>query len=200
MRVNSMKKLLTRPSFLLLASSTLLLGVSVPTNTAQASPIKEHAKSSCYETYWTYGGWGYSSTGKVNINYTYTKKGKYDYSYRQEAAGRQWSSHFSFFNIKKVTSKPNLTVVSDNYGDTGWVGKAYYTRSPKEILINEWYHANKSYYGFTEYERTAIHELGHTHGLNHTSCKYEIMSNNEDRDISQTHLGNGDVSGIRDIY
>lgn len=195
-----MKKMLIRSTFLLLISLILILGFTSPVIKSKAAPIKDHPRSSCYDKYLLYGGWKYTSSGNVNINYTYTKKGKYDYDYRQEVAGRQWSNHFGFFKIKKVTSSPNLKVVSDNYGDTGWVGKAYYTRSPKDILLNEWYHANRSNYGYTEYERTAIHELGHTHGLDHVSCKNEIMSNHADRNISQTHLGNGDVSGIRDIY
>lgn len=183
--------------FLLVASLLLIFGVVSP---AQASPTSDHPYSSCYDKYLFYGGWGYDSSGNVNINYTYTQNGSYYYGYRFQLADNEWSEHFSFFNIKEVSSNPNLTVFSDNYGDTGWVGKAYYTRSPKDIFLNEWYHQNYSWYGYTEYERTAIHELGHTHGLDHTSCLNEIMSNNPDRNISQTWLGDGDVSGIRDIY
>jgi predicted Zn-dependent protease len=181
----------------LLLSLLLVLGV---VNPVQASPTDDHPYSSCYGTYLFYGGWDRTMTGDVNINYTYTQNGEYYYGYRFLLADEEWSEHFSFFNIKEVTSSPNLKVISDNYGDTGWVGRAYYTRSPKEILLNEWYHKNYSNYGYTEYERTSIHELGHTHGLDHTSCKNEIMSNSDDKNISQIWLGDGDVSGIRDIY
>lgn len=195
-----MRKVIKKPVFLLVTSLTFAMSFTTSNLKTQASPIGDHPTSSCYEKYLTYGGWNYSSTGKININYTYTQYGQFNYDYRQQQAGLEWSSHFGFFNIKKVTSSPNLKVFSGDYGTTGWVGKAYYTRSPKEIYLNEWYHANNSNYGFTQFERVAIHELGHTHGLNHTSCKNEIMSNHEDRNLSQIHLGNGDVSGIRDIY
>ena len=167
---------------------------------AHTGSHENHPSSDGYKKYWFYDGWGLNSSLKVNINYTYTQKGDYWYGYRFQLADSQWSDHFNFFNINKVSSNPNLEVVSDNYGDTGWVGRAYYTRSPKDILLNEWYHKNRSNYSYVEYERTSTHELGHTHGLNHTSYKTEIMSNAEGRDISQTHLGDGDVSGIRDIY
>lgn len=59
----------------------------------------------------------------------------------------------------------------------------------------------KDYYFLNHKGRAivAIHELGHTHGLDHTSCVDEIMSNNEDRDIYQVNLGDGDIAGIKDI-
>ena len=129
------------------------------------------------------------------------KNGTYDYSNQISNGINEWTSHFSFMKFSKVTSGNNLLILSTNFGNTGWVGYAHNSGSPKQININEWYHINQSSdYGYLQYERVAIHEIGHTFGLGHTSCKSEIMSNSDDRNISQVDLGNGDVSGIRDYY
>jgi predicted Zn-dependent protease len=187
----------SKVKIMLLASFVMIFGAAIPT---QAVDPDYHPYSSCYDTYWNYGGWGYNNYGDVNINYTYTQNGDYYYGYRFLLGEQEWEEHFSFFNINEVSSNPNLTVFSDNYGDVSWVGKAYYTRSPKDILLNEWWHKTYSHYDYHEYTRVSIHELGHTHGLAHTSCKNEVMSNHKEKNIEQDWLGDGDVSGIRDIY
>lgn len=156
----------------------------------------------CYDLINFYSGWPRDSRGNIHINYTYDQNGEYYYGYRILKGGDEWSSHFSFFNFNEVSSdtERNTAIFSSNYGDTGWVGVAYYRNDPKEILLNEWYHKNYSNYDFVAYERVAIHEYGHLHGLDHTDCTTEIMSNNPDRDIKQVDLGDGDVSGINDKY
>lgn len=159
-----------------------------------------NAKAACYDLYNLYDGWSYGSNYKLNINYTYAKNGSYDYSYRVSLAEQEWESEFGLFNMNKVTSGGNMRIVSYNYGDTGWVGTAYYRESPRRILINEWYHINRSSYDFTAYQRTIIHEMGHTHGIDHTSCVNEIMSNSSSKNIYQTNLGDGDRAAIKDKY
>lgn len=159
------------------------------------------ANAACYDLYNFYDGWTYSDTNyKVNINYTYEQNGSYYYGYRISLAEQEWESEFGLFNMNKVSTGGNMRIVSYNYGDTGWVGYAYYRESPRRILINEWYQINKSYYDYTAYTRTIIHEMGHTHGLDHTSCVNEVMSNNDNKDIYQTNLGDGDRAGIKDKY
>lgn len=175
-----------------LLSIVIFLSLFSVTNNAQAN--------SCYDLLNWYDGWSYGSNYKVNINYTYKQDGSYFYDYRIALAEDEWESEFGLFNMKKVSSGGNLSIISDDYGDIGWVGMAYYKESPKRILINEWYHSNYDHYDWTAYERVVIHEMGHTHGLDHTSCVNEIMSNNANRDIYQTNLGDGDRAGIRDKY
>jgi hypothetical protein len=158
------------------------------------------AKAACYDLINFYSGWGYGSNYKVNINYTYQQNGSYYYGYRILLAEGEWESEFGLFNMNEVSSGGNMKLISDTYGDTGWVGRAYYLENPKRILINEWYQANRSYYDYTAYTRTIIHEMGHTHGLDHTSCVNEVMSNSADKNIYQTNLGDGDRAGIKDKY
>lgn len=159
-----------------------------------------HTYSSCYSLISFYSGWPRDNLGRVYINYTYTQRGEIFYGYRIQLAGDEWSDHFSFFNFNNVSSGENAKWISDDYGDTGWVGKAYFRNDPKELYLNEWYHWNYSNYDYIAYQRTAIHEYGHTHGLDHTSCVSEIMSNNANRDIKQTDIGDGDWSGIQNKY
>ncbi|MDX8367302.1 matrixin family metalloprotease [Cytobacillus sp. IB215665] len=193
-RINSKVRLL------FLSAMTILMLFGIVIGSTNAAPTDEHPSSNCYKKISRYSGWEYDNNQQININFTYTQNGSYDYSYRIDLAGEEWNEHFSFFNFNEVSRGNNLAIESDDYGDTGWVGAAYYARSPKDIYLNEYYHKNYSWYGFVEYERTAIHEYGHTHGLSHTSCTTEIMSNNSNRDISQVDLGDGDISGIRSIY
>lgn len=69
------------------------------------------------------------------------------------------------------------------------------------ITSDSWYNLGRNtHYNYTAYKRTAIHEFGHLHGLDHVDCPDEIMSNNSSRDIYQVTLGDGDKAGIVDIY
>lgn len=161
--------------------------------------ISEHA--SHYSKIFFYGGWARDSND-VNISYSYTQSGTKNYLYEISSGTQVWSSSFSFFKFKKVSANTteNCKITSSDYGDNGWVGLATYYVNPKTIKLNEWYHINYSHYNYTAYKRTAIHEFGHLHGLDHVDCPDEIMSNNSSRDIYQVTLGDGDKAGIVDIY
>lgn len=155
--------------------------------------------STHYDKYLFYGGWGYTN-GDVVINYNLNTLGTKSYGYRLNLAIDEWESSLAAFEFSENELNHNCSITSDNYLDSGWVGLAYYSRNPKEIFINEWYHINRSNYNYTAYERVIIHEFGHLHGLDHVDCTEEIMSNNANRDIYQTDLGDGDIGGIKDIY
>lgn len=143
-------------------------------------------------------GYSYDSGGRLEVNWKYTQNGTKNYSYRIGQAASTWDSHIGFFD--EVSSGENTTIESDDWGDVGYVGRAYYTRSPLEFRLNEWYHINYSNYGYTEYQRTSLHEWGHLLGLAHVSNYDEVMNNATGKNISQTWLGDGDKAGINNKY
>ncbi|MDG5788064.1 hypothetical protein QA612_11235 [Evansella sp. AB-P1] len=122
-----------------------LIGEIFSTTTIKAHDDAYISNSNCYSTYFFYGGWNPDSNGNVNINYAYDQRGQYGYSNRILLGGNVWRDSFSFFNFSWVSPhNANAMWVSDDYGDVGWVGRAYYTSHPKELYLNEWYHKNWS--------------------------------------------------------
>lgn len=88
---------------------------------------------------------GNSQLSKNQFVFTVAEKnGTYDYSNQISNGINEWTSHFSFMKFSKVTSGNNLLILSTNFGDTGWVGYAHNSGSPKQININEWYHINNN--------------------------------------------------------
>lgn len=187
-------KLTTRLSLL-----TLIAAISLSASTGLAASHRTH-----YDKFFFYDKWPRANNGTVYIDYHYSANGNYDYSDEIKDASDSWENiDYSPFVISKTSkkSRANLIVTSDDFGDTGWLGKAYYNRDPKEIRLNEWYHANSPVDGhrfrYSCYENTMLHEFGHTHGLDHYDCPDEVMN------TFHTHVftpNDGDVQGIKDIY
>nr|WP_255550517.1 MULTISPECIES: matrixin family metalloprotease [unclassified Sporosarcina] len=163
------------------------------------------AASSCYKKVILYGGWKRIDVApyNVNIKYIYSQRGAYNYSTRISNAARTWQNAFpNIFKFSQVSSGNNLLISSDDYGNVPWVGLTDKNSNPKKIQLNDWHYDNTVWFDHTVYENVALHELGHTHGLDHpsASCVNEVMSDSSQRDWYQVHLGEGDKAGIKDIY
>lgn len=178
---------------------TFLAAISIFSSTGLAASHRLH-----YDTYFNYDEWPRSNSGTIYIDYYYSKNGYYDYRDEIKDASDSWENiESSPFVISKTSneSKANLIIKSDDYGDTGWVGRAYYNRDPKEIRLNEWYHDNSPVnghsYRYSCYENTVLHELGHTHGLDHYDCPDEVMHTTHNHVLTPN---DGDVQGIHNIY
>lgn len=183
-------------SFLFLLTICLISSVA----TAAASDHRYH-----YDKFSFYDEWEYSSDGDIDIRYYYDEDGTYDFGTEVAVGVIAWEdmadSPFDFIKTSD-RSKADLLFGSDNYGDTGWTGYAYGDEVPKRIEINEYWKKNSPVDGHTYtydcYINTVVHEVGHSHGLDHYDCDDEVMVDYHIDGLDDPYVG--DRQGIYDIY
>ncbi|MGG4498594.1 hypothetical protein [Brevibacillus reuszeri] len=160
-----------------------------------------------YDTYLIYDEWEYSSDGDIDIKYYYRQDGNYDFRTEVAIAAIAWEDMVdSPFDFVKTSNKSSadMFIYSDDFGDSGWTGYAYYNESPKRIKFNEYWKANSPVDGHTYtydcYINTLVHEMGHTHGLDHYECPTdrEVMIPYHKDGLDEPYVG--DRQGIYDIY
>lgn len=144
-------------------------------------------------------------------NITYTTR---DFNGTYEKIGQQLGNAIADWNatstkitfsahLGSTTIRPQIVIKSDDYGKTGWSGRATNYREwvttgdyVDSVVQGNLYYLNN--YGASTVKGVWAHELGHALGLDHVSGDNKLMYDNDGRTVYKPT--SDEINGVNSLY
>lgn len=137
-----------------------------------------------------------------DFNGTYDKVGKH-----LNTAISEWNATSTkiSFSALSGTGRPQIVIKSDDYGNTGWSGRATNYREwvtfgdyVDSVVQGNLYYLNQTGYDSNDVKGVWSHELGHALGLGHVSGSNKLMYDNDGRTVYKPTQD--EIDGVNSLY